>query len=133
MTGTTVEQWLKKAAQDELSFFVLTQHAPDLKDIAAFHAQQAVEKWLKSLFILKGIEPRKTHNLIFLLDGLIEYFPDLDTAENYIEIKKLDQYAVEIQYQKGLEMMTKHLFPEIEKIEEAMLHFKNQVFTILNL
>lgn len=110
----------------------MTQHAPDLKDIAAFHAQQAFEKWLKSLFIFKGIEPKKTHNLIFLLDGLIDYFPDFDTPENYQLIQVLDQYAVEIRYPKGLEVMTKHLYPEIGKIEEAMLHFKNLVLNILH-
>jgi len=38
-----------------------------LWDIAAYHTQQAIEKLLKAILELKGMEYRKTHNLLDLI------------------------------------------------------------------
>lgn len=48
----------------------------DLAD-AAFHLQQAVEKYLKGYLLSKGWRLRRTHNLHTLLEEAARHHPDL--------------------------------------------------------
>ena len=59
--------WLYKANQDLLTFEVLAASKDDLVDTAAFHAQQALEKWLKGLLILNKIRVLKIHDVTILI------------------------------------------------------------------
>ena len=70
--------WLAKARNDLRAADLDLTAEPALKDDAAFHAQQAVEKALKAFLTLHGRIFRKTHNLVELgeqccaLDGTLE-------------------------------------------------------------
>lgn len=71
-------QWLK-AAQDDLLTIekIMTDH--NLTQIAAFHAQQAIEKSFKALFEEKGIKVLKTHDIVRLqkqIESLISFTSD---------------------------------------------------------
>ncbi len=51
ITQKLVKEWLQKADPDiRLAEFLLTENTPFL-DAAAFHCQQAVEKYLKAFLI----------------------------------------------------------------------------------
>lgn len=62
----TTKDWLS-AAQDDIKSMSLLLKNPDLTNIVAFHAQQAIEKSLKALMEESEIEFIKTHNLKTLL------------------------------------------------------------------
>lgn len=75
---------------------------PEISDeIVGFHAQQAVEKWLKAVLGSKGVEFEYTHDLRRLIaevDALIGEFP-FDTAE----VIALTEHAVPLRYDEILD------------------------------
>ncbi len=96
------EDWLRHARSDlELS----RQNNGDniLPESLCFHAQQAVEKSLKAVLILQGIEFPKTHNIQVLIDLLpLNTVPD----EEISEISGLTEYAVSFRYPGDNEPIT---------------------------
>ncbi len=52
--------WLKLVDTD---LEMARRALPDLIEPAAFHIQQAIEKLLKSVMVLRGLEPPKIHDL----------------------------------------------------------------------
>ncbi|MBI5886596.1 MAG: HEPN domain-containing protein [Deltaproteobacteria bacterium] len=68
--------WLEKADMD-LRRVSLRLEEGD-KDDAAFHLQQAIEKYLKAFLLAKGWQLRKVHDLEALLDEAIRYAPSLE-------------------------------------------------------
>ncbi len=58
-----VKQWLAKAGSDwsTVEILMASEHCPT--EAVCFHCQQYVEKILKALLTLKGIEAPKTHDL----------------------------------------------------------------------
>ena len=99
MTKKEIEltKWLDKARKDVITFQIMGQEVFTL-DIALFHAQQAVEKWLKTLVLLNGLIVVKTHDIKELLISLETFYPDIisETTENYAEV--LNNYAVSGRY-----------------------------------
>ena len=65
-------------------------------ELLAFHAQQAAEKALKSVLIMRGVRPPKTHDLADLVHALQEKeFPVPPNAE---KLADLSAFAVEARY-----------------------------------
>ena len=60
-----------------------------------FQAQQAVEKALKALLIKKGQEPERTHNLIVLLQKVMQFYK---VPEDVKDLIILNDYAVQTRY-----------------------------------
>lgn len=86
-------EWLRKAYADiEASRITLER---GLADIAAFHAQQAVEKSLKALLVAVNKRPPKTHDIDYLADLLEEAGVEVPMRD---EISPLTLYAVEARY-----------------------------------
>jgi HEPN domain-containing protein len=89
-------EWLLKADND------LTNAAHTLKlgedcptDTVCFHAQQCVEKYLKAVLVLEGIDFPKTHDLETLLSLIpTESRPDLSDEEQ----ARLTEYATSARY-----------------------------------
>ncbi|MBI5701107.1 HEPN domain-containing protein [Candidatus Saganbacteria bacterium] len=80
-----VQKWLEYAKADLEAAEVLVLHPKShySYQLAVLHCQQAIEKILKTILVDMGKEPKRVHNLIFLLEesGLdppIEF-------KNYIE------------------------------------------------
>jgi len=61
-----------------------------------FHAQQAVEKYLKALLVRQQIEFPKTHDIEKLLRLLRTVYPEL--ADSLLDAKWLTPCGVEIRY-----------------------------------
>lgn len=131
MVEAAIKQWLDKARQDEETFILIRNYAPDLVDTAAFHAQQCVEKWLKALWMIRGLEIRKTHDLLVLLDYLVDYYPELDTDSCYQFARMLNAYSVEIRYpiHEGKILI---FSPDLDRTAEAIHHFRQIVFPIFD-
>jgi len=99
-----VRQWVSKADEDlGLAKHILTVDAPFLGALV-FHAQQAVEKYLKAFLVSKEIDFPKTHNIAVLLELVARCDPTL--AESLHETVALTQYEVEGRYPGDLPEVT---------------------------
>lgn len=70
------DDWFKKGKKD-LERAKLRAQENDLED-AAFHLQQAIEKYRKGYLLSKGWALQKIHDLEFLLDEALKYNPGLE-------------------------------------------------------
>jgi HEPN domain-containing protein len=76
--------WLR-SAQADLDTITAIMNQPHLTPVAAFHAQQCVEKCLKALIEETDIEVRKTHNLL-TLKAAIDGHRRLDLDEDMLSL-----------------------------------------------
>ena len=91
-----VNQWLDKANQDLISASTLLKGEFTSFESAAFHAQQAVEKFIKALLVRHQVEFPKTHN-ISMLKSLVEKV-DSKLARQLAPMETLTAYGVEYRY-----------------------------------
>ncbi len=97
-----VQEWVGKANTDlKAAEYLLPE--PEFVEVTCFHAQQAVEKFLKAILAQKEIEIPKTHNLKALLDltGLSE----TETGVKLDEMRVLNAYSVKARYPLGKPML----------------------------
>jgi HEPN domain-containing protein len=69
MPGNSAQSWLQKAKEDETVVAVIA-NAGGPYGIAAYHVQQAAEKYLKAALVSVGITPPRSHDLVQLLSLL---------------------------------------------------------------
>ena len=86
------KKFLLLASRDSYTLKVLLEDAQVADETIGFHAQQAVEKCLKTVLILHGVEFRKTHALDELLDLLRD--KKLSVPANEEQLEYLTPYAV---------------------------------------
>ena len=88
--------WLYKANEDVQVFEELLSKEPEhYTGAICFHAQQAVEKFLKSFLIYHDAEFRKVHDLDYLL---AECKKREGRAFESIDLRSLTDYGVSIRY-----------------------------------
>lgn len=89
------KEWREKAEEDLQSGEILIKHdgAPA---IIAFHAQQAMEKYLKSFMVFNGKSFEKTHQLDKLIDECGKIDNSFKDFEN--EAAQLNDYYIEARY-----------------------------------
>lgn len=107
-----IKQWIEKGDHDLGTAKITYLHIPEYLDTVTFHCQQAVEKYLKAYLIFQSITFRFTHDLIYLLDLIIQ--KDSDFYNYYDTISELQGYAVEIRYPNET------IFLSNEKVENAI-------------
>ena len=61
-----VPEWFLIAEEDLISAKILFEHVKQPCEIICYHCAQSVEKFLKGYIAYQNIEPKKTHNLIYL-------------------------------------------------------------------
>lgn len=69
MPGSSAQSWLLKAREDETVVAVIA-NAGGPYGIAAYHVQQAAEKYLKAALVSVGITPPRSHDLVQLVSLL---------------------------------------------------------------
>ncbi len=92
------QKWYDLASEDlKVAQLVLTN---GLYLQAAFHAQQCLEKSLKGLLVLEGIEPPYTHDLVRLYRELrsILGHRDDDATKNEKDLAELNPYYILSRY-----------------------------------
>lgn len=90
------ERWLRKAEADLRAAEKLLKYGEEAW-IIAFHAQQALEKYLKAYLVYHQKRFRKTHNILDLLDLCIEIDKGFAELEKY-DLERFIAYAVEYRY-----------------------------------
>ena len=92
-----ITEWINKGEGDRLTAIRESKviDAPNW-DAVCFHAQQAVEKYLKALLQQEEIPFSRTHDLAQLLRALLSKFSNLEALLD--DLEWLTTFAVEIRY-----------------------------------
>ena len=113
--------WLTKAEHDLINArhtLTLQENCP--YDTICFHAQQCVEKSIKSLLVLLAIDFKKIHDLTELVVLLPE-----DVKINTMDLSILNDYAVDIRYPGIEEPLTRTDAVEAVDIAEKIFQMIN--------
>jgi HEPN domain-containing protein len=86
----------RKAKNDRDAMLRLASDPAIDDDLVGFHAQQAIEKWLKAVLGSRGIEFPTRHDLGRLLEMVAE--ADIEQPPKANELDALTVYAVEARY-----------------------------------
>lgn len=94
----STREWVAKAEEDFIAATSLNRRRkkPFLWNVVAFHAQQCVEKYLKSRLEEAGHQIPKTHDLVFLLGLVTPIEPLWSSWQN--SFAALASYAVQSRY-----------------------------------
>ena len=111
------EDWIKRAETD----LRVAKKLLDAKEetwVIAYHAEQAIEKFLKAFLVYRDIRFRKTHNIKELLDLCVK------TDKEFEELSKLDVeyltvYATEVRYPGFYEPAEEEVIEAIETAEKV--------------
>jgi len=106
-----VKRWLKKADVD----LRISKELLDLNEepwSITFHAQQAIEKYLKAYLVYKQVKFKKTHNILKLLDLCINEDKEFEKLKE-LDLEGFSEYATEFRYPSYSE-------PTLEEAEEAI-------------
>lgn len=87
---------LRLALRDRDTFALLLPLTKATLAAIGFHAQQAVEKALKAVCVLRNIEVRRTHDLAALAQALVDDGAILPLAVD--EFRTLNPFAVDYRY-----------------------------------
>ncbi|MDR2197813.1 MAG: HEPN domain-containing protein [Coriobacteriales bacterium] len=115
-----VKSWVSLADADLKSARILAERHPPLNENACFHAQQAVEKALKSILVANGEFPTKTHALDDVLKEVAKYTGELEAYSQ--KALFLNPFAVISRYPNQLEIddaITKKALAYAEEISRA--------------
>lgn len=134
MSPDFAAEWIRKAKADQLAALRALQdarHGKDQAEIACFHAQQCVEKYMKAMLAVYGQLIPRTHDLLSA-ELMIRRNCNLDMKRLLPCLRRLNQYAVEIRYPgatasvkdaisaiSAMEKITKFLVPRLNKLLEA--------------
>lgn len=89
-------QLLAAGQRDRTAFRVLRRDAESPVEIILFHAQQALEKFMKTALIIEGVVFRRTHDLLELNDRALQAGIALPVASGLLA--RIGPYAVEFRY-----------------------------------
>jgi HEPN domain-containing protein len=103
---------LMKLAHDDAAAFEVLSEQTRLHALAGFHAQQAVEKSMKAVLLLRTADFPFTHNLGLLWDLCTQH--DLVCPISKFDVTQLTPYAVEGRYDELVEGVS------IEKLKSTI-------------
>jgi HEPN domain-containing protein len=86
-----------KAAADEAAHEDLAENPEIPDEVVGFHAQQAVEKRIKSVLAAREVEFERTHNIAYLLRLLADH--DLPLPPNSDDVSALTPWATDFRYE----------------------------------
>lgn len=89
-------EWVEKAEGDYLTAHRESQAQPPNYDAAAFHAQQAAEKYLKACLVEQKVKFPKTHDLAALLNLLLPSEPSWGHLRTALDA--LSSLGIEVRY-----------------------------------
>jgi HEPN domain-containing protein len=110
-----IKDWLLYADRDLMGAKTLLESSKSLINLAAFHCQQAVEKYFKAYLLENDWELEKTHDLIKLNKEIIK-IKDLNFDKNVLS--RINKIYAGSKYPGGL-----GLLPDGMPSEEEILSF----------
>jgi len=106
-----VKLWIKKADADLRA----SKKLLDLNEepwLITFHAQQAIEKYLKAYLIYKQVRFKKTHDILKLLELCINEDKDFEEVKK-LDLSRFKEYATNFRYPSYYE-------PSLDEAKEAI-------------
>ena len=100
--GETSRILLQKAEEDATAVREFAANPEIADSIIGFHAQQAVEKWLKAVMAARGARHEPTHDIDRLLERLEATGVELSLDRD--RLPELTQYAVPLRYDELLDV-----------------------------
>ena len=120
-----IRNWLFRANEDIAVIENLIQSDPKTyASSICFHAQQAVEKFLKALLVYHDVDFPKTRDLDYLLSECGKIEPSLD----HLDLKSLTDFGVSIRYPDDFYVPDEK---ETEYYKEVALKTKKAVESII--
>ncbi|TAL58007.1 MAG: HEPN domain-containing protein [Bacteroidetes bacterium] len=105
-----IGQWFEKADHDIIAAKSLIEIRPLILDVACFHCQQAVEKYLKAFLVYKEVDFEKTHNIRLLQNKCAA----MDADFSQLDFKNLNTFAVDARYPDFIS-------PSVEEAKEYLI------------
>ena len=126
-----VAEWVKKAEGDAgtAKREAKVKEAATNWDAVCFHAQQAVEKYLKGLLQQNEITFSKTHDLSVLLNLILPVFPDLKELSD--DLEWLSAFAVEFRY-PGEEAVEEDAKSALAIMDRALALLRPEIQSLTN-
>ena len=119
-----VQQWLKKADLDLQAARLLCAGELDDYFVSGFHAQQAVEKYIKAFLVHHRIEFPKTHDIGRLRQLVARR--DATLAERLERADVLTPYGVDMRYPEEFEVISQKQAEQAVALAEWV---KAEIFT----
>ena len=95
------KEWLRYAKSDlNTADHMFNDVNPKETEISCYHAQQCAEKSLKAFFIIKNMEPPRTHDLIELINHCLALESEFSTIQQNCVF--LNPYGVHVRYPNEL-------------------------------
>ena len=112
-TKDLLKRWMQFAREDLMvANEILKSEFPVFRS-ACFQCQQSAEKYLKAYQILFEIRTIKTHDLVSIIETLVDF--DKDIEQFKIKSRVITNYAVAYRYPDDFEDITK------QQVEDAIL------------
>ncbi|MBI2749382.1 MAG: HEPN domain-containing protein [Burkholderiales bacterium] len=112
MSSNVPQRWIWKADRD---FLLATQVSRSFSDMAAFHYQQAAEKYLKAYLSFHGVGPKRTHNIGTLALMASQIDPAFSQLAGVADVDAITEFATLFRYPNEEEVD----FPEEVDLESA--------------
>lgn len=118
--------WVEKAEEDYTAATAMMELSkPKLYSPICFHAQQCIEKYLKALLVEREIYFSRTHDLIALLNPLLEIYPQWELHRD--PLRTLNRYAIEYRY-PGEEVVTRATASDaLQILEDVRTVLRNEL------
>jgi len=122
------QDWFAKAQQDVRTVEILLREEGDA-EVAGFHLQQAVEKYLKGYLLSQGWELQRIHSLEALLNEAICFEPEMERfrelcedATDFYTLERYPFFASPGITPKDVSRLLPSLRQLIEQIKETVSH-----------
>ena len=99
LAAEEASRFFRLTCRDKETFMLLSALSQADNAAIEFHAQQSIEKALKAVLFLKGVEFRRTHDLEELASLLLDIGETLPC--DLESLRYINPYAVEFRYQEG--------------------------------
>lgn len=106
------QRWVWKADRD---FLLATQVSQSFSDMAAFHYQQAAEKYLKAFLAFHRVSLKKTHNIGTLALMASQIDPAFSQLAGVADVDAITEFATVFRYPNEEEVD----FPDAADLESA--------------
>lgn len=119
--GRLTRQWLAKTHRDLLAAERALQGSPPLRDVAAFHWQQAAEKALKAFLTWHDRPFRRSHDLLYLVQECAAM--DCSFSQLADAAALLNPYATEFRYPGDVEEPTQEATDSARRASQEVVGF----------
>ena len=112
MNSAIARKWIWKADRD---FLLASQVSQTFSDIAAFHYQQAAEKYLKAYLSFHRVGLKKTHNIGTLALMASQIDPAFSQLASVADVDAITEFATVFRYPNEEEVD----FPDEAELQSA--------------